>query len=422
MKRKHGVNFAAILAVILFETCLSALPTLEHISDTALDLATGNAVSSRGSVIVGQAVDWSGPAPEEKVYHFFKSYDVTSETITDLGAMSQGGRAFRATAISGDGTVVSGITQGGVAYRWVPGTGATEVNWSIGNVTDISNDGSVIIGTSGPFAGIIYIWDSTGTTTVETPSIPESNPKRNYSGIPYGINGPGTIVVGSLFDSQGTEGEAFIYADDTLIPIGKLEGDASAAALDVNADGTVVVGFSQLEFRKLAFFYRDGKMFELDHVGYPESEAIGISGDGAIIVGHVKEVQESGFQRWHVAIWQRQSADSYSLTLVNDLFGDTESSLKTATAISEDGSTIIGTGSFNGVDGVGRLRLDVTPWAGAAVDALEVNPIVLTVVGTTNVQFDPWWYSYTLESYIYATDDAEEDSGSWIFVPAPAGP
>lgn len=423
MKRKNGVIFGAVLVLTLNHASLSVLPTLEHITDPGLDLATAGAVSSRGSVIVGQAVKWEGQSPEELIYHFDKSYDVTSEIITTLGAMPQGGRAFRATAVSGNGAVVSGITGGGVAYRWEPETGDSSLIWNLGNVTDISNDGSVIIGTSGPFAGIIYWWENNILLQLDPPA-------GFDRGIPYGINGAGTIMVGGCWNLSGEGGgEAFLYTTSGMSSLGKPEGHESAAAHDVNHDGSVIVGTSiekvvlmndQEVQRKRALLFKDATITILDMGEHIESEAIGVSGDGARIVGHVRDT----FFRWFVAIWERQPDDSYMLQLANDLFADTESSLKTATAISEDGTTIVGSGSFNGVDGIGRLRLDVTPWEGAAMDADSsgVDPIQESAFGTVNIQFDPWWYSYTLETYIYASEEAETDQGGWFFIPAPAGP
>ena len=121
-------------------------------------------------------------------------------------------------------------------------------------------------------------------------------------------------------------------------------GRFSSEALNVSADGHVVVGYANSEQGQEAFRWtRSGGMASCGTFssGYAYSEALDVSGDGKLVVGY--SLGEHGQQAF---IWdERHGMRDLHEVLVNshdlDLSGWT---LRMARAISDDGLTIVGKG------------------------------------------------------------------------------
>ncbi len=158
-----------------------------------------------------------------------------------------------------------------------------------------------------------------------------------------GISGDGSVVVGYSDNASGYE--AFIWdATNGMQGLGSLSGDPESQAYGISADGSVVVGVSGGEaFRWDA---TNGMQGLGSLSGNWESQANGVSGDGSIVVGGGGEMMPEPDAAF---IWDAtngmQRLSDYLTGLGLDLTGWT---LDDATAISADGTTIVGYGQHNG--------------------------------------------------------------------------
>jgi probable HAF family extracellular repeat protein len=210
------------------------------------------AVSSDGSVVVGEGISSSG----------FEAYRWTqSGGMVGLGDLPGGLFRSFGTGISADGSVVAGYSMSGEegtpeAFRWTQADGMVGLgdlpggmSWSSAN--DLSADGSAVVGLS-----LIQSWPD-----------PE------------------------LF-------EAFRWTiSGGMEPLGDLPGgDYYSHAKGVSADGAIVVGYSSTAIGLEAFIWdQDNGMRNLKSVlendyglhltGWILKEAHGISDDGLTIVG-----------------------------------------------------------------------------------------------------------------------------------------
>jgi probable HAF family extracellular repeat protein len=121
--------------------------------------------------------------------------------------------------------------------------------------------------------------------------------------------------------------------------LGTLGGDWSWA-LGVSADGAVVVGSAHnAAGQERAFRWENGVMQDLGTLGGLESAAVGVSADGAVVVGsaHNAAGQERAF-RWTVGGGMEDLNTTYASLLTNG------SVLLVAYDISPDGRYIVGAG------------------------------------------------------------------------------
>lgn len=201
--------------------------------------------------------------------------------------------------------------------------------------TDVSADGSLVVGygvssTRGTESflyddvrGLRYLSDLTGDT------------RRMLANA---ISADGSVVVGYLVDGLGTQ--AMVYDEVRGVRgLGGLEGlPAGSVALGISADGATVVGSASSSIGRQAMIYREG----LGMVGLgilphqTSSEALDTSADGHVVVG----VSGTEAFIYDPANGMRPLRD-YLAGLGLDIG---RWSLDSATAISDDGMTIVGRG------------------------------------------------------------------------------
>lgn len=230
-----------------------------------------------------------------------------AQSISSIGVLPPSGTFTTATAISGDGRVVTGwgeaVSDSGTAagLRWT-GTGG------------LSPIGTLLVG---PFG------DST---------------------LARGINGDGAVIVGGspqwenpTLQTQLTY-RAFRWTADGMQSLGTLPGDRGSEAYGVSNNGTVVVGnsFSTAGLTR-AFRWTSGGMTNLGTLaGGSESRAYAVSGNALAITGVSASSDGNRAYRW-------TAADG--MVSIGALAGRTYS---TGNAISADGSAIVGfSGSLN---------------------------------------------------------------------------
>lgn len=222
----------------------------------------------------------------------------TEEGAQDIGVL--GGTASSALAVSGDGSIVVGISDvdGGSreAFRWSGGTmqslGAL-AGQTTGGANLISDDGSVI-------AGYARVLDGTG----------------------------------------GDNSRVFVWQDGVMSDIGDL-GGANVTATAISTDGSTIIGQSghdnpEVSTSPQAFYWRDGVMQEVGYLPTDDPDgaytvAKAVSGDGGVIVGTTR-----GEVGGHAMAF-RWTEDGGIVAL--GTLGGTSSR---ATDVSEDGTTIVG--------------------------------------------------------------------------------
>lgn len=258
-----------------------------------------------------------------------------------------------ANALSHDGSVVVGWaddeTFGVGAY--VPTVqrigGPVESLWSLmrpdsdrsfAAATDVSADGSIVLGhgystTRGRSEsffydqthGLRYISDLSGDTRAM---------------IARAMSSDGSVVTGYLVVNQVAE--AMTYdATRGVRRLGMLDGRTDGSrALGISADGSTVVGWSESNIGQQAFLYREGAgMIGLGRLPAPfptTSEATAVSADGRIVVGR-SSTEAFIYDR----VNGMRSLSQYLGSLGLDLGGW---QLDIATAVSDDGMTIVGRG------------------------------------------------------------------------------
>ena len=206
------------------------------------------------------------------------------------------------TDISGNGGVVSGSTRAG-SFEPIPGEpvmwtgpGSTPVPLGtlggLGQAFAVTTDGSMIVGESFNVKGgavNAFQW----TEEAGLRRLPNTEPSQFHSAM--GISPDGRYVVGI------TSGNAFVWTEETgLVDIGRAPGASVAFALDVAADGSRAVGYSLTdgETRELAAFVWEpasgmralqtvlAEDYGVDVSGWRLDAATAISDDGRTIVGY----------------------------------------------------------------------------------------------------------------------------------------
>jgi probable HAF family extracellular repeat protein len=309
-----------------------------------------------------------------------------SHLFTPLGDLPGGAVSSAARAVSADGSVVIGYSNSGVgmeAFRWtrrggmvglgfpeafaasadgsevvgyhfVAG-GAEPVRWSlngglqgIGNITEcvcgvgrgISADGSAIVGSCAPGFAI----EETAFYWTPTSGIARLEPFPNAVGAEaHAVSNDGDVVVG-VVHHEPSRRSAFRWTSKRgSVDLGALPGDDESMAHAVSANGSVVVGISWPSCRSFRWSQETG-MVDLGTLpGGSHSCALGASADGSIIIGQCNgEFGPEAFV-WDATHGMRGLRQ---LLMSEAKLGGRvdEWKLRSATAVSRDGSTIVGNG------------------------------------------------------------------------------
>lgn len=291
------------------------------------------AVSGDGKVIVGD----SSTGDERRAFRWTESGGMQS-----LGNL---GFASSASAVSGDGSVIAGEIMfenfDYRAFRWTERGGMQDLGTLGGNasfVTDISADGRVIVGGSyiepDAYETRAFRWtEATGMQSLGSLG-------RESSA--YKVSRDGTVIIGFVNLENGfSVGFRWTEAGG-MQTIQSLGGDFYQVS-DLSDDGKVIVGASALAGNKLSHALRwvEGRgSQDLDTLGREWSSATAVSGDGSIVVGRV--AASAGLAEFseesHAFRWTEEDG-------MQDL-GTLGGLRSEASGISRDGTTIYG-GSQN---------------------------------------------------------------------------
>lgn len=273
---------------------------------------------------------------------------------------------------SADGSVVVGKSSG--AFRWTQQTGPESLGPGTGRFLlgmGISADGSVIAGTLSDAPGAYRWTEATGAVPLGT-LFPNS---ENYAA---DISADGLVIVGSQGPPPGQGWEtAFRWTQLTGVQlIGTLPGERSSVARATNADGSVVVGFAG-SFKAYRWTLTGGMVGLGDLPGGESiSDALDVTADGSLVVGYSATNEGLEAFVWDAANGMRNLRS----ILIDDGLDLTGWTLTRAWAVSADGRTFAG----DGINPQGNEEAWIAS-LGSAVP--EPNAALLLLLGVVGLQW-----------------------------------
>lgn len=214
---------------------------------------------------------------------------------------------------------------------------------------DVSDDGAVVVGSSGLIGGAAplgaFRWEAGVMTDLGT--LPGS-----ANAIASGVSADGSVVVGSNLNSVLINGatnysptHGFVWADGSMSPLSALPlpGYKSSAA-SISADSSVVVGRTSCSYSYCGSGFPSATIWTSDDP-YPyvlgaDSSAYGVSADGSVVVGEGNlEGGTGGLILGEAFRWTIGAG----MVGLGDLSGGTGNSA--AYEVSADGSVVVGQGN-----------------------------------------------------------------------------
>jgi probable HAF family extracellular repeat protein len=300
--------------------------------------ATGTTASFRGlghlpGWIASQAVGVSGDGSTVVGYSNEASGASRAFRWTAAGGLQELGTFGEAQAASFDGSTIVGqawdVSTGLGAFRWRAATGLERLPLYDGS--DVSADGSVIV-------SLGLRWTEAGG----------SQPLGDFGGgytAALGVSPDGGVVVG-YSENAAREARAFRWTAATGLRDLGTNGGTDALASDTSLNGSVVVGQS----RNKDFFWQAfrwtaaGGIQNLRTLGGPMSAAYSVSDDGSVIVGKSLINSSSGSERAFRWTTRRGIQDLQRELLDAGVSAASGWILTSASAVSADGTVIVGTG------------------------------------------------------------------------------
>ena len=335
---RYRVPSLLILVVATGATVASISPAAADPMFMGLgDLPGGNfssiayAISADGSTVVGTSLGPSG----------WEAFRWTGGVMTGLGQLPGGpaddARISAAWGVSADGSTVVGESNnasGTEAFRWTGGvmTGLGELSGgaSYSRAHGVSADGATVVGRSiGASGGEAFRW--TGGVMTGLGDFAGGSFASNA----WGVSADGATVAGGSVAASGAR--AFRWTGGVMTDIGP------GGANDISSDGSTIVGDRFLGSFD-AFRWRDGVWTPLEEFpgANPYTVAWDVSADGSIVVGEAALPNQNTQAVFWDAANEIHKIDQVLVALGIDLSGWT---LHTAAGISDDGSTIVGSGT-----------------------------------------------------------------------------
>jgi probable HAF family extracellular repeat protein len=294
-----------------------------------------------------------------------------------------------ATGVSSDGSVVvgtaarSGSPDFERAFQWTVEDGIVEdlgVIFGDAAATDVSADGAVVVGWSGVQSSVPSNFrafrrtDALGMKALEGGAVDKFG---HYHTIANSVSADGSLIVGQ--DRNGFYAVVWDHGEFTSIAP---PGSASSAAEGISPDGSVIVGWMRESTPGQAFRWAEDGMERLSPVPLPGTRgsiAMSASIGGSVIVGVSHGTGTSA--RRPAFIWDEASGmrdlkqvleDDYGLDLTGwNLAGGRAYPGCGRTEVSADGLTIVGTGRSPSRDS--EAWIAVLPEPAIAVD-IDIKP------------------------------------------------
>jgi probable HAF family extracellular repeat protein len=338
-------SFLSVAVLLVFASAAAAAPFFTGLPYVpGGTFAVGSGVSANGSVAVGWS--FNSTVTDEEAFRWTAS----GGTVGIGDGLNAAGHASEATAVSGDGTTVVGNHEGFHAFRWTQATGIADLG-SLGGLDResayaVSGNGSVVVGQANSLSGPeAFRWTST-TGMVGLGDLPGGpKPYDVFYSWATGVSGDGSVVVGvGNYDLDTAEAFRWTLAKG-MVGLGWLPGGPGySVANAVSADGSTVVGSAASVlsgFEAFRWTAASGMVGLGSLPGFSNTYARGVSGDGSRIVG---QAASSGADT--AIFWDEAGGMRTVKSVLQNEFGLNLSgwTLVDASAISADGTTIVGTG------------------------------------------------------------------------------
>lgn len=324
--RRRGALALAIVGPLLLHAGAVRAASFMGLGDLpgGIVQSYATAISEDGSTVVGYSRSASG----QEAFRW-----TLTGGLVGLGDLPSVGFSSRANGVSADGSVIVGESAAAdQAFLWTSASGMTALpdlpgGAGFGLANDVSADGSVVVGRNRDASGLVPVsWTNGNAPLVLSGGLTGRDA--------FAISADGSTIVGTAVDTS------LVPARWTSSTGWAGLGLGSGSALGISPDGGTIVGESGAEaFRWTA---AGGPVMLGDLLGgNGESRAYDASAGGTVIVG---ESQASvGFE---AVLWHEHRGLMNLATLLTDQGVDlTGWDLARATAISADGSTIVGYGS-----------------------------------------------------------------------------
>lgn len=262
--------------------------------------------------------------------------DVLDDTITELGILD--GPSSVALAVSADGSVIAGYARTSQNDRAVSWVGASTIAIDLGVILGgrssraaaVSADGNVIIGNSSVVSGsrhaASWVDGSTTATDLGTLGGPSSYARD--------VSANGSVIVGHASTADGeTHAVSWVNGSTTPIDLGDFERETfdgtGSDAFGVSADGNVIVG--SVGSTAASWVGGSTTATDLRTISRGESNATAVSADGSVIIGYGYVSGERTATSW---------VDGSTMGI---FLGDLGEGNSYARALSADGNVIVGT-------------------------------------------------------------------------------
>lgn len=337
------LGYLATLALTLFHAIgypqradAARFIDLGTIGGPATNFSEATAVSADGLVIVGNF----GRSDSEETREAFRWTEQTG--MVGLGQLNGSSYSF-AHGVSADGSIIVGhvgpSNPVGIPFIWTQQTGLAPLPAPLNYIVianDVSADGSVVVGHThdGEYAAIR--WTKDGGTFGQPEKL--ALPSHVRSSFAHAISADGTTVVGEVGYFYSGSNQAFLKTPTKATILGSLPNDNYSVANDVSADGLTVVGLARSGLSLLPFRWTEQSGMKIVPTPHDYGAiATGVNADGSVIVGWTDTV---GAFRW-TAAGGTQSIFSLLSNSGVEVAGWTET---TASAVSDNGQIVVGNG------------------------------------------------------------------------------
>jgi probable HAF family extracellular repeat protein len=303
----------------------------------------GFAVSGNGSVVVGSSSS-SLSRQSNEAFHW-----TAQGGMVGLGVLPDNfllPTSF-ALGVSNDGGVIVGSSglEDRQAFRWTAGGGMVGLGLLPGDpplagssASSTSADGSVVVGTSGLISKA-FRWSATEGM------VPLGGPPGGFSSHAYDVSADGTVIAGSIEIGTPFSHDTFRWTAATgIVRLGGGDGFA------ISADGSTIAGSSGgIASRWTA---QGDRILLGDLAGGRElSVAYDTSADGSVIVGWGETAFDGSISTTQAFHWTADTGlvNLRDFLITNGATGLDGWTLTEARGVSWDGLTIVGTGAHNGV-------------------------------------------------------------------------
>lgn len=284
--------------------------------------------------------------------------------LVDLGLPALGSSSITPTAASTNGSTIVGYRSedgGSTSTPFVWSSGSFSTLSGLGGSTAaayaVSGDGAVILGSARNAANQ---WEAVRWVGGSTTDLGFVNGGTLSHG--YGLNSDGSVAVGHALDGAASRYAPLVWTTGGATALTDVRGSFSWANA-ISTDGSTIVGTTGGAGGGRVAAYWDRATGSLHDLGdLPGGSVAGagwdVSGDGSVMVG--RGHSGAGYQPfiWTATLGMRELSDYLTNDQAMNLTGWV---LSEVVAVSDDGNTLVGNGSYQGTQQSWVVTLNAAP-------------------------------------------------------------